>query len=388
MRAIILTGRSPLEMNGGDIRRLETLVYFLPRSYTINVVVTRPRSANHHPTKIILKGRGVNIEHLNNPKWAQCIGLVKSILTFKPLQCGLFMNFFVERQLSKYIICHNFDLMIVHLARNLSWNEIAEVETTILDMCDYQSANYWKSFLSKNSTVWWRLVSLYEYFTFTLYEKCITQAQLDKIIFINKNDANLFVDKNGSDASNALSAPNAMVSPKNLGVTNFNDRNLVIVGNFSSKHNISMVNALIKCRTLEKLAAVNLGIKLVGMMSVEQAKIWKKYGFSIWENVDDVNDHISNCVGGICIPEFSSGFQTKVVDYVIAGLPLYLSRDVIDGGGFTAGYDCVLVPDISALPDLLLEENVAGVYVTNSFKTLCQIEGSAEKLWMNIYNEN
>ena len=344
MRAIILTGRSPLEMNGGDIRRLETLVYFLPRTYDINIVVTRPRSAKHHPKEIVLKGRDVNIEHLYNPKWAQCIGLVKSILTLKPLQFGLFMNYFVEKQLSKYIKRHDFNLMLVHLARNLSWKEITEVESTILDMCDYQSSN--------------------------------------------KNDANLFVQKNRSDASNTLSAPNAMESPKKLAVTNFGDRHLVIVGNFLSKHNISMVNALIKCRTLEKLAAVNLGIKLVGMMSMKQAVIWRKYGFSIRENVDDVNDHISNCVGGICIPEFSSGFQTKVVDYIIAGLPLYLSQDVIDGGGFTAGYDCVLVPNISALPDLLLEEDTAGVYVTNSFKTLSQIEGSAEDLWRNIFNES
>lgn len=375
-KCLLVTGRDPLKLYGGDINRLEALVRHLGKRFNVEIVVTNA-AKTETLEGVDFRGCRVTLRRVENNAIRKLLGVLLAVFKRAPIQSGIFINPFIQKSIRSMIFASDYEVIVFHLFRTFFDTSRFYNGRVHVDLCDAQSRTYASQRNTKGQNIFLRLLFNYEYFHTQKIENWLLSNNEISVSLINAADLEFLKIANNSIRKSCV-LPNLFEVYDSPTITRVPNK-IAVVGNFNAYHNKAMVDNLIlhNHSFLSKYPAT-----IVGQMSTSYAKSLPSPLVTVKSNPGSINHHLWNCEYGLCVLPFGSGFQTKLIDYANAGLVPVVSPGVALGAGLINHKSCLIVEDLRDISKLLKHSDEQKKAVVKEFKkSLRNLSLEAEHNW-------
>lgn len=325
--AFLIVTRNPYPINGGDKKRMWTLINFLKKkNYKIDIFVI----SYEDKIKKNLFDKKIKIINFKINK----INIFKSLFIFlfkkKPLQAAIYYDKKILEKISSFVSKKKYEIGFFHLLRSCEYVDAIKVsKNKFLDICDSHIINYERS--NNLDFIFFPIKIFFNFekkLLINYYKKVI--KKFNKIFYISKfdliYDQKLFKIKNKFKYLNLNSS---QIKKKNLFAVNSN--NILIMGNFKSYANLNLVYEAKKLKKkMEKFRKILLygevDFKLKILLFILNDK-----NISYIGKYENLKKNKKKFFLALSIQKISSGFQNKILDYKKLSLPILVSSNVMMG---------------------------------------------------------
>lgn len=323
-RLLFCTSRFPYPVIAGYGLRVFNLTSQLAKFFDITLV-----SLGSPPSKDIeeFKDRTgiIAIHCIPHGRITSLCGVIKALLTGKPLQVGYYSNPAFESLIRE--LTPKTDIGIFHLIRTSSvWKGDSSLPV-VLEMCDAISANF--SQTTQEAAWWspWRVISAIEAPRTLRFEKgeckrfnLITMHAHKDAVYVGIPDSKLLVSTQGV---NLTELP--YKSPKGR-----SGRSIVLIGKmdfFPNWHGAEWF-----AKTVLPLLPNDVTLKVVGDCSAKiRSRLEALPRVTVTGRVESLSVACDDAFAAIAPMYVATGIQNKVLEYFAMGLPSVVSPSVASG---------------------------------------------------------
>jgi len=337
LRALVVTGRYPIGVPGGDTHRCRLLIDNLIYSgYDVDLLALSENRLDKPVFNSNLKHQYI----LSHSRTFSMVYSLARIAKLKPLQASYYVNRQTLRQLKQFDYS-KYDLVVIHLSRLEEIKSLVDNTETkiIIDMCDIMALNYKKAWRSKSLSKRWRAVTFIEGLLMTRKEREILRSEYPKLL-ISRRD--LVYAKKYLEPETKLVhfLPNYIDYKCRRSVDlaqTFIKKNssdvlkIAFIGNMSASHNTSAINNLIEGGCIQKWSDLSIKLVVAGKMNYSVHEDFKKAGIIVRPDPVDIFNAVSDCYCGISPLVHCAGMQNKLIDYAAFGLPILATSYSADG---------------------------------------------------------
>lgn len=336
-RALVVTGRYPIGVPGGDTHRCRLLIDNLRYSgFDVDLLALSENRLDKPIFSSSLKQQYI----LSHSKTFSMVYSLARMAKLKPLQASYYINRQTLRQLKQFDYS-KYDLILIHLSRLEEIRALIDNTKTkiIVDMCDIMALNYKKAWRSKSLSKRWRAVTFIEGLLMTKKEREILRSDYPKLL-ISRRDLEYAKKYLEPEAKSIFLHPNFVDYDcrRRIDLAQaFQKRDspcglkIAFIGNMSASHNTSAINNLIEGGCLEKWSASSVKLVVAGKMSYSIHEKYRKAGIIVRPDPDDIYNAVSDCYCGISPLVHCAGMQNKLIDYAAFGLPIIATSYSADG---------------------------------------------------------
>ena len=315
-KILFITTRNPYSGRfSGDVIGSLKIINFLKKKNQVDVVTL-------YRKKTELKKR---IIYFKSPNYfLKIFYVLHSLLRLKPLQFGLFlskkMKAYVKKNAKRY------DLLFFYHIRSSQYLPNNYKGSTVIEMGDLYSSNYYQTFCNLNIFNPLKYVYLIESILIKRVENRIFQS-FNKIILFSKNE----VKKINKIFRKKIYNVNISIKSIQKKFTySLKNNKILFIGNLSYLPNLLAVKDFIN----NSFFLIKKEIPDVKFLIIGDVSKLNKFFFSFKKDViflgqqNNIKKFIKNSICGLANIKIATGVQGKVLTYMSYGLPVVCSKKV------------------------------------------------------------
>lgn len=314
-KILIITTRFPLPILGGDKDRFVGIANTLAKKNNIEVVCL---SNEYYKNDKLTNKLSYKIKIFKISSILRVIYSIFFLFKGDPLQVGFYYSKiakdYIQNKISEY------DVVIFHGIRSAQYLPEHFKGKKILEMTDITSLNFKKIYIKMRYYNPLKYLYFIESLLIKNYENYVSK-KFDKIILISKSD--LLEEKNIQFKEKIIIIPSGVLINKN--VYKFHDSNykIIFLGNIQYYPN------KIACYNFVKniLPQINNYFKdiefhIIGKISfIDKFLLEKNNKIKIYGPIKNIRKILKNTICAVNNVDISTGFQTKVLNYMSYGIP-------------------------------------------------------------------
>ena len=315
-KKLFITTRNPYSGRfSGDVIGSLKIINFLKKKNQVDVVTL-------YRKKTELKKR---IIYFKSPNYfLKIFYVLHSLLRLKPLQFGLFlskkMKAYVKKNAKRY------DLLFFYHIRSSQYLPNNYKGSTVIEMGDLYSSNYYQTFCNLNIFNPLKYVYLIESILIKRVENRIFQS-FNKIILFSKNE----IKKINKIFRKKIYNVNISIKSVQKKFTySLKNNKILFIGNLGYLPNILAVKDFIN----NSFFLIKKEIPDVKFLIIGDVSKLNKFFFSFKKDViflgqqNNIKKFIKNSICGLANIKIATGVQGKVLTYMSYGLPVVCSKKV------------------------------------------------------------
>ena len=315
-KIIFITTRNPYSGRfSGDVIGSLKIINFLKKKNQVDVVTL-------YRKKTELKKR---IIYFKSPNYfLKIFYVLHSLLRLKPLQFGLFlskkMKAYVKKNAKRY------DLLFFYHIRSSQYLPNNYKGSTVIEMGDLYSSNYYQTFCNLNIFNPLKYVYLIESILIKRVENRIFQS-FNKIILFSKNE----IKKINKIFRKKIYNVNISIKSVQKKFTySLKNNKILFIGNLGYLPNLLAVKDFIN----NSFFLIKKEIPDVKFLIIGDVSKLNKFFFSFKKDViflgqqNNIKKFIKNSICGLANIKIATGVQGKVLTYMSYGLPVVCSKKV------------------------------------------------------------
>ena len=315
-KILFITTRNPYSGRfSGDVIGSLKIINFLKKKNQVDVVTL-------YRKKTELKKR---IIYFKSPNYfLKIFYVLHSLLRLKPLQFGLFlskkMKAYVKKNAKRY------DLLFFYHIRSSQYLPNNYKGSTVIEMGDLYSSNYYQTFCNLNIFNPLKYVYLIESILIKRVENRIFQS-FNKIILFSKNE----IKKINKIFRKKIYNVNISIKSVQKKFTySLKNNKILFIGNLSYLPNLLAVKDFIN----NSFFLIKKEIPDVKFLIIGDVSKLNKFFFSFKKDViflgqqNNIKKFIKNSICGLANIKIATGVQGKVLTYMSYGLPVVCSKKV------------------------------------------------------------
>jgi glycosyltransferase involved in cell wall biosynthesis len=315
-KILFITTRNPYSGRfSGDVIGSLKIINFLKKKNQVDVVTL-------YRKKTELKKR---IIYFKSPNYfLKIFYVLHSLLRLKPLQFGLFlskkMKAYVKKNAKRY------DLLFFYHIRSSQYLPNNYKGSTVIEMGDLYSSNYYQTFCNLNIFNPLKYVYLIESILIKRVENRIFQS-FNKIILFSKNE----IKKINKIFRKKIYNVNISIKSVQKKFTySLKNNKILFIGNLSYLPNLLAVKDFIN----NSFFLIKKEIPDVKFLIIGDVSKLNKFFFSFKKDViflgqqNNIKKFIKNSICGLANIKIATGVQSKVLTYMSYGLPVVCSKKV------------------------------------------------------------
>ena len=315
-KILFITTRNPYSGRfSGDVIGSLKIINFLKEKNQVDVVTL-------YREKTELKKR---IIYFKSPNYfLKIFYVLHSLLRLKPLQFGLFlskkMKAYVKKNAKRY------DLLFFYHIRSSQYLPNNYKGSTVIEMGDLYSSNYYQTFCNLNIFNPLKYVYLIESILIKRVENRIFQS-FNKIILFSKNE----IKKINKIFRKKIYNVNISIKSVQKKFTySLKNNKILFIGNLSYLPNLLAVKDFIN----NSFFLIKKEIPDVKFLIIGDVSKLNKFFFSFKKDViflgqqNNIKKFIKNSICGLANIKIATGVQGKVLTYMSYGLPVVCSKKV------------------------------------------------------------
>ena len=315
-KILFITTRNPYSgrFSGGVIGSLK-IINFLKKKNQVDVVTL-------YRKKTELKKR---IIYFKSPNYfLKIFYVLHSLLRLKPLQFGLFlskkMKAYVKKNAKRY------DLLFFYHIRSSQYLPYNYKGSTVIEMGDLYSSNYYQTFCNLNIFNPLKYVYLIESILIKRVENRIFQS-FNKIILFSKNEIKKI---NRIFRKKIYNVNISIKSVQKKFTYSLKNNKILFIGNLSYLPNLLAVKDFIN----NSFFLIKKEIPDIKFLIIGDVSKLNKFFFSFKKDViflgqqNNIKKFIKNSICGLANIKIATGVQGKVLTYMSYGLPVVCSKKV------------------------------------------------------------
>ena len=315
-KILFITTRNPYSGRfSGDVIGSLKIINFLKKKNQVDVVTL-------YRKKTELKKR---IIYFKSPNYfLKIFYVLHSLLRLKPLQFGLFlskkMKAYIEKNAKRY------DLLFFYHIRSSQYLPNNYKGSTVIEMGDLYSSNYYQTFCNLNIFNPLKYVYLIESILIKRVENQIFQS-FNKIILFSKNE----IKKINKIFRKKIYNVNISIKSVQKKFTySLKNNKILFIGNLGYLPNLLAVKDFIN----NSFFLIKKEIPDVKFLIIGDVSKLNKFFFSFKKDViflgqqNNIKKFIKNSICGLANIKIASGVQGKVLTYMSYGLPVVCSKKV------------------------------------------------------------
>lgn len=315
-KILFITTRNPYSGRfSGDVIGSLKIINFLKKKNQVDVVTL-------YRKKTELKKR---IIYFKSPNYfLKIFYVLHSLLRLKPLQFGLFlskkMKAYVKKNAKRY------DLLFFYHIRSSQYLPNNYKGSTVIEMGDLYSSNYYQTFCNLNIFNPLKYVYLIESILIKRVENRIFQS-FNKIILFSKNE----IKKINKIFRKKIYNVNISIKSVQKKFTySLKNNKILFIGNLGYLPNLLAVKDFIN----NSFFLIKKEIPDVKFLIIGDVSKLNKFFFSLKKDViflgqqNNIKKFIKNSICGLANIKIATGVQGKVLTYMSYGLPVVCSKKV------------------------------------------------------------
>ena len=315
-KILFITTRNPYSGRfSGDVIGSLKIINFLKKKNQVDVVTL-------YRKKTELKKR---IVYFKSPNYfLKIFYVLHSLLRLKPLQFGLFlskkMKAYVKKNAKRY------DLLFFYHIRSSQYLPNNYKGSTVIEMGDLYSSNYYQTFCNLNIFNPLKYVYLIESILIKRVENRIFQS-FNKIILFSKNE----IKKINKIFRKKIYNVNISIKSVQKKFTySLKNNKILFIGNLGYLPNLLAVKDFIN----NSFFLIKKEIPDVKFLIIGDVSKLNKFFFSFKKDViflgqqNNIKKFIKNSICGLANIKIATGLQGKVLTYMSYGLPVVCSKKV------------------------------------------------------------
>ena len=315
-KILFITTRNPYSGRfSGDVIGSLKIINFLKKKNQVDVVTL-------YRKKTELKKR---IIYFKSPNYfLKIFYVLHSLLRLKPLQFGLFlskkMKAYVKKNAKRY------DLLFFYHIRSSQYLPNNYKGSTVIEMGDLYSSNYYQTFCNLNIFNPLKYVYLIESILIKRVENRIFQS-FNKIILFSKNEIKKI---NKTFRKKIYNVNISIKSVQKKFTYSLKNNKILFIGNLSYLPNLLAVKDFIN----NSFFLIKKEIPDVKFLIIGDVSKLNKFFFSFKKDViflgqqNNIKKFIKNSICGLANIKIATGVQGKVLTYMSYGLPVVCSKKV------------------------------------------------------------
>jgi sugar transferase (PEP-CTERM/EpsH1 system associated) len=339
MRILFLTSRLPYPPDRGDRLRTYQFLRLFANDHEVTLLSFIANEQERHLARS-LAPYCENIHLLPLPPWKSRKNVAINVWENLPLQALYYRSRQMEQKVDDLLSSSYFDLVYVHLFRMAQYVDKHPEIYRILDLTDLISFEIRSSI--PYQTAVWQLIYRFELPRITRYEKQIASF-FNEVWFISSRDQDLFMV--GKRQLNSQVVPHS-IGKEFASLSQNLDGPLILlfVGHLEVSHNVDAVNYMAKQimpLILQEVPSVEF--QIVGAGDTGKVRALNRLpSVRVIGYVSDLKTVFRQNAITVAPLRFSAGVQTKVVESMVAGLPVVTTSDVNAGLGALPGRNILL----------------------------------------------
>lgn len=315
-KILFITTRNPYSGRfSGDVIGSLKIINFLKKKNQVDVVTL-------YRKKTELKKR---IVYFKSPNYfLKIFYVLHSLLRLKPLQFGLFMSKKMKAYVKKN--AKRYDLLFFYHIRSSQYLPNNYKGSTVIEMGDLYSSNYYQTFCNLNIFNPLKYVYLIESILIKRVENRIFQS-FNKIILFSKNE----IKKINKIFRKKIYNVNISIKSVQKKFTySLKNNKILFIGNLSYLPNLLAVKDFIN----NSFFLIKKEIPDVKFLIIGDVSKLNKFFFSFKKDViflgqqNNIKKFIKNSICGLANIKIATGVQGKVLTYMSYGLPVVCSKKV------------------------------------------------------------
>ena len=315
-KILFITTRNPYSGRfSGDVIGSLKIINFLKKKNQVDVVTL-------YRKKTELKKR---IIYFKSPNYfLKIFYVLHSLLRLKPLQFGLFlskkMKAYVKKNAKRY------DLLFFYHIRSSQYLPNNYKGSTVIEMGDLYSSNYYQTFCNLNIFNPLKYVYLIESILIKRVENRIFQS-FNKIILFSKNEIKKI---NKTFRKKIYNVNISIKSVQKKFTYSLKNNKILFIGNLGYLPNLLAVKDFIN----NSFFLIKKEIPDVKFLIIGDVSKLNKFFFSFKKDViflgqqNNIKKFIKNSICGLANIKIATGVQGKVLTYMSYGLPVVCSKKV------------------------------------------------------------
>ena len=315
-KILFITTRNPYSGRfSGDVIGSLKIINFLKKKNQVDVVTL-------YRKKTELKKR---IVYFKSPNYfLKIFYVLHSLLRLKPLQFGLFLSKKMKAYIKKN--AKRYDLLFFYHIRSSQYLPNNYKGSTVIEMGDLYSSNYYQTFCNLNIFNPLKYVYLIESILIKRVENRIFQS-FNKIILFSKNE----IKKINKIFRKKIYNVNISIKSVQKKFTySLKNNKILFIGNLSYLPNLLAVKDFIN----NSFFLIKKEIPDVKFLIIGDVSKLNKFFFSFKKDViflgqqNNIKKFIKNSICGLANIKIATGVQGKVLTYMSYGLPVVCSKKV------------------------------------------------------------
>jgi len=315
-KILFITTRNPYSGRfSGDVIGSLKIINFLKKKNQVDVVTL-------YRKKTELKKR---IIYFKSPNYfLKIFYVLHSLLRLKPLQFGLFLSKKMKAYIKKN--AKRYDLLFFYHIRSSQYLPNNYKGSTVIEMGDLYSSNYYQTFCNLNIFNPLKYVYLIESILIKRVENRIFQS-FNKIILFSKNE----IKKINKIFRKKIYNVNISIKSVQKKFTySLKNNKILFIGNLGYLPNLLAVKDFIN----NSFFLIKKEIPDVKFLIIGDVSKLNKFFFSLKKDViflgqqNNIKKFIKNSICGLANIKIATGVQGKVLTYMSYGLPVVCSKKV------------------------------------------------------------
>ena len=315
-KILFITTRNPYSGRfSGDVIGSLKIINFLKKKNQVDVV-TLYRKKTELKKKII---------YFKSPNYfLKIFYVLHSLLRLKPLQFGLFLSKKMKAYIKKN--AKHYDLLFFYHIRSSQYLPNNYKGSTVIEMGDLYSSNYYQTFCNLNIFNPLKYVYLIESILIKRVENRIFQS-FNKIILFSKNE----IKKINKIFRKKIYNVNISIKSVQKKFTySLKNNKILFIGNLGYLPNLLAVKDFIN----NSFFLIKKEIPDVKFLIIGDVSKLNKFFFSFKKDViflgqqNNIKKFIKNSICGLANIKIATGVQGKVLTYMSYGLPVVCSKKV------------------------------------------------------------
>lgn len=315
-KILFITTRNPYSGRfSGDVIGSLKIINFLKKKNQVDVVTL-------YRKKTELKKR---IVYFKSPNYfLKIFYVLHSLLRLKPLQFGLFLSKKMKAYIKKN--AKRYDLLFFYHIRSSQYLPNNYKGSTVIEMGDLYSSNYYQTFCNLNIFNPLKYVYLIESILIKRVENRIFQS-FNKIILFSKNE----IKKINKIFRKKIYNVNISIKSVQKKFTySLKNNKILFIGNLGYLPNLLAVKDFIN----NSFFLIKKEIPDVKFLIIGDVSKLNKFFFSFKKDViflgqqNNIKKFIKNSICGLANIKIATGVQGKVLTYMSYGLPVVCSKKV------------------------------------------------------------
>lgn len=317
--AVLITSRFPWPLITGDRIRCFNVLKILSVEYNITLIILEGTENNSNYLHLLKKYTYELVELSPINKLKSTFNALTKLFTVNSLQ----ESYYYRKELKNILKKRKFDLAFFHLTRSMSIFNFISAKKKVLDMCDPTSLTYKNLSLTLSYKNPWKYLSILESLLVKKSEK-IAFKIFDLVFLHSKSDAT-----EANLISQKLKISTMGVTNENLEINfkrNFDEKKIFFIGNLDYQPNFFGIDWFFSKVMI--FLSKDFSIDIVGDGGTKLKCKYKNEKMRFWGKLLDCRNISKSASIGIAPLFVATGIQNKVLEYILAGMPVYCSRKV------------------------------------------------------------